>query len=67
MKMKEFFTEDSLVDNISEIVIQDDFMVLDSQVSNSNSAVKNMTHRRQIEILRENKALMSSLKDVYDY
>ena len=60
--MKEFFDEDFSVDGINEIVIQDDVLALDS----ISSAVKNMTHRRQIEIMRENKLLMSSLKDVYD-
>ncbi len=31
------------------------------------TTVKNSTHMRRIEIIRENKLLMSSIKDVYDY
>jgi len=62
MNMKEFFDEEFLVDGINEQFIQDDIVPLDTL----SSAVKNMTHRRQIEIMRENKLLMSSLKDIYD-
>jgi hypothetical protein len=65
--MNEFFENDSLVDNASEPATQEDFAVVDFRVSKDNSAVKSMTHRRQIEILRENKLLMSSLKDIYDF
>lgn len=66
-RMKEFFNNDSLIDSINEMVVQDDFVVQEPINFNNKAAVKPMTHRRQIEILRENKMLMSSLKDVYDY
>ena len=38
-------------------------------VSNAHvkPAVKNATYMRRIEIMRENKLLMSTIKDVYDY
>ena len=61
--MKDLFDEDFLVDGINEFVIQD----VVSPADYLNSSMQNMSHRRQIEIMRENKILMSSLKDVYDY
>lgn len=67
IKMNEIFENDSLVDGANEPATQDDFTIADYRVSNDNSVLKSMTHRRQIEIMRENKLLMSSLKDIYDF
>ena len=66
--MKEFFDDDSLVyssDNTDEFASRDD-AEQDRSSSNSRSAAKNLAYMRQIEIMREHKMLMSSLKDVYE-
>ena len=65
--MNEFIENDSLVYSPNEPGVQDDFIAQDFRVFENDTAVKSMTHRRQIEILRENKLLLSSLKDFYDF
>lgn len=65
--MNELFEDDSLVDCTIELGAQEDFTGLESRPNNDSSALKSMTHRRQIEIMWENKLLKSSLKDIYDY
>jgi hypothetical protein len=67
MKMKEYFEVDALADGVVGLGAHDDFVTQDFQSINDNFMIKNMTHRRQIEIMRENKILMSSIKDIYDY
>lgn len=64
--MKMFFEDDSLIDGANELVFQEDNSLMSPDVSAENVMAKHMTHRRQIEIMRENKLLMLSLKDVYD-
>ncbi|KPJ91456.1 MAG: hypothetical protein AMJ53_11645 [Gammaproteobacteria bacterium SG8_11] len=65
--MKEFFDDNSPAYNVSELGNPDDSTPSDSRISPENGSMKNTNFMRQIEILRENKMLMSSLKDIYDF
>lgn len=65
--MNDIIERDSLDDNGNEPVFQAEFSAMDFCMSDSDSAVRSITFRRQIEIMQENKLLMSSLKDVYEF
>ena len=65
--MKEMFDSESPVETGYEEAYadyQDGAGVASAYVKH---AVKNATYMRRIEIMRENKLLMSTIKDVYDY
>jgi hypothetical protein len=62
--MTEFNEEDSpLMDILNESEITTDFQDYDTRVKKAKSASNIM---RQIEILKENKMLKSSIEDIYD-
>ena len=65
--MNDIIERDSLDDNGNDPVIQEEFLAMDFCISDDDSAIRSITYRRQIEIMQENKLLMSSLKDVYDF
>jgi tellurite resistance protein len=64
--MSQIFESDSLLGSTSDDSIHEDFESLEDPRYQEKSSVKNLTYMRQIEIIRENKLLLSSLKDVYD-
>jgi hypothetical protein len=65
--MNEIFNTESLGESANDDGFQEEFESLEYPSTQAKSQVKNVTCMRQIEILRENKLLKSSLKDIYDY
>jgi hypothetical protein len=67
MSMNEIFNAESLGESANDDGFQEELESLDYPSTQLKSQERNVTCMRQIEILRENKLLMSSLKDIYDY
>jgi len=65
--MKEMFDSDSPVEPGYEDAYADYQDAAGVSSAHMKTTMKNSTHMRRIEIIRENKLLMSSIKDVYDY